>query len=305
MRSKRKPRCVAQGQKYEDAVEHFERAANLFKGQSMWPEAANAFRKAAECHAELRSPFETGNKFMQAGECYKKASNFQDAVNVWMLAVEVFQENSRWNQCGNMFKNIGELYESGELTAGLEEDSLAEAIVSYEKAAENYCNESPPRQQAANGCLEKIALLSAKREDFRRAAVVFEDLAKGCLGNNLLKYNAKAHMTKALVCVLATGDSVAFRDKLNEYVALDFSFEGTREHMFLVGVSSAFEAGSAQQFGAACAEFNSIKKIDPWMTTVLLAAKGLIPEEEQESEPEEEDSDEDGADQNEEEEDLS
>ena len=130
--------------------------------------------------------------------------------------------------------------------------------------------------QAANGCLEKVAQICAGSGECGRAAQIFEDIARFCLGNKLLKFNARAHMLKCLVCHLAGGDSVMVTQKLAEFGALDYSLEGSREEKFVTAILGAVSDQNAEAFGLAAAEFNTVKKIDPWMTTLLLQCKRQI-----------------------------
>jgi len=47
--------------------------------------------------------------------------------------------------------------------------------------------------------------------------------------HQLLKFNAKAHFVKAVVCHLAAGDTVQATEKLSSFQAADISFEKSRE----------------------------------------------------------------------------
>lgn len=82
---------------------------------------------------------------------------------------------------------------------------------------------------AANQCRAKIALFSAQLERYKEAADIFEEVRVGwactalapptrphsalprpqigsaCLGNNLLKFNAKGHFLNAGISLLAGG----------------------------------------------------------------------------------------------------
>jgi len=45
---------------------------------------------------------------------------------------------------------------------------------------------------------------------------------------------------------------------------------------FLTALIGALSSQDAQAFGDAAAEYNAIKKIDPWMTSLLLQCKRTI-----------------------------
>jgi len=170
--------------KYENASELFEKAGNSFKQAKAWDRAGAAFREAASCYQQIKSNSDAAGKLKEAGDCYKKSPNDAlQCVEVWREACAIFLDIGRWNQCGNLAKAIAEMYE-GAHQNGLAttcEDPAQEAIDSYQQAAEYYGSESPPREQAANSCLEKVAALSAVptvEGGYGRAAGIFEDIGE-------------------------------------------------------------------------------------------------------------------------------
>jgi alpha-soluble NSF attachment protein len=274
--------------KYENAVAHFLKAGNSYKVAKAWTEAGDAFTQAADCYQKMEQFYDAAGKLKEAGECFKKV-NAQACVNSWRQAISVYQEAGKWNQCGTIAKSVAEMYEDSESNGLVCEDVEAEAIQSYEQAADYFNAESPPREQQANSCLEKVATLSASRGDCARAASIFDTLARSCLGNKLLKFNAKSHILRCLICHLVGGDNVMTENKLDEFLTLDQSLEGTREEKFLRAILAAVTSHNSEAFGEAAADFNSVKKIDPWMTSLLLKCKrSLIAENGGEDESEEE-----------------
>lgn len=234
--------------------------------------AGTAYFRSGECHKQAESvSHECGTMFKEAGDCFKEV-NPQEAVNAWREAIEIFSENGRWNQCGTMMKNIAEIYERGDMSD--EGGSSEDALQCYEQAEQFFKNDN--RTQNANQCAEKIAMIAASNDNFIVAASKFEDLARGCMEKKLTAFNAKNYFVKVMVCYLAAEDTVAARSKLEDFMALDYTFDGTREHRFIVQILDAVDNFDAQAFAMAAKEFNSIKKIDPWMTSMLLKSKRLI-----------------------------
>jgi len=91
-------------------------------------------------------------------------------------------------------------------------------------------------------------------------------------------------MLKCLVCHLAGGDNVMVTEKLAEFSALDYTLAGSREDKFVRDIQASVAGQDAKAFGLAAADFNSIKKIDPWMTSLLLQCKRGIASEPEEPE---------------------
>lgn len=58
--------------KVEDAVECYQRAANLFKMAKNWTQAGSAFCEAANLHAKAGSRHDAATNYVDAANCYKK-----------------------------------------------------------------------------------------------------------------------------------------------------------------------------------------------------------------------------------------
>lgn len=59
--------------KVEDAVDCYQRAANLFKMAKKWSQAGNAFCEAAGLHGKAGSRHDAATNFVDAANCYKKS----------------------------------------------------------------------------------------------------------------------------------------------------------------------------------------------------------------------------------------
>lgn len=56
----------------EDAVECYQRAANLFKMAKNWAQAGSAFCEAANLHSKAGSKHDAATNYVDAANCYKK-----------------------------------------------------------------------------------------------------------------------------------------------------------------------------------------------------------------------------------------
>lgn len=65
------------------------------------------------------------------------------------------------------------------------------------------------------------------------AAKIYEDLAKEGLESRLGQYSSKGYLFQAGLCILASGDNVLVRNKLDLFKNLDFNFASSRECQFL------------------------------------------------------------------------
>ena len=58
-----------------------------------------------------------------------------------------------------------------------------------------------------------------------------------------------------------------------EYASLDYTLVGTREHDLLEALCAACESQDEEAVATAAAEYDRVKRLDPWTTKLLLAVK--------------------------------
>lgn len=56
----------------DDAVECYQRAANMFKMAKKWSQAGKAFCEAANLHSKAGSRHDAATNYVDASNCYKK-----------------------------------------------------------------------------------------------------------------------------------------------------------------------------------------------------------------------------------------
>jgi alpha-soluble NSF attachment protein len=59
--------------KSSDAIECYQRAANMFKMAKKWSSAGEAFSKAAELHLKSGSKHDAATNYCDAANCYRKS----------------------------------------------------------------------------------------------------------------------------------------------------------------------------------------------------------------------------------------
>ncbi|KAJ3693263.1 hypothetical protein LUZ60_008743 [Juncus effusus] len=257
------------GSKYDDAADLFDKAANQFKLAKNWSRAASVYLRLADCHLKQDSKHEAASAYVEAANCYKKISS-QDAVQALNQAVNIHLENGRLNMAARYCKDIGELCEQNQ--------ELEKSMDYFEKAADLFMTEEG--STTANTCRQRVAQIAAQLEDYQKATGIYEDIAKQQINNNLLKYSVKGTLLNAGICQLCKADPVAISNSLERYQDLDPTFSGTREYRLLADLASAMDEGDSVKFTDALKEFDSMTRLDPWKTTLLLRAKKAIQEQE-------------------------
>lgn len=62
------------GPKVQDAVESYQRAANLFKMAKKWNSAGSAFYEAAEVNGKVGNRHDAATNYVDAANCFKKSN---------------------------------------------------------------------------------------------------------------------------------------------------------------------------------------------------------------------------------------
>ncbi|KAJ6832439.1 alpha-soluble NSF attachment protein-like [Iris pallida] len=259
------------GSKYEDAADMYEKAANHFKLGKNWDRAGAVYIKLANCHLKLESKHEAASAYVDAANCYKKIS-IQEAAQSLKEAVKLFMEIGRLNMAARYYKELGEIYE--------QEQNLEEAVENFERAADLF--ESEEVTTSANQCKQKVAQFAAQLEQYPKAIEIFEEIARHSMNNNLLKYSVKGILLNAGICQLCRGDVVAITNSLERYQELDPTFSGTREYKLLADLAASMDEEDVGKFTDCIKEFDSMTRLDPWKTTLLLRAKNALKAKEEE-----------------------
>ncbi|XP_046886579.1 N-ethylmaleimide-sensitive factor attachment protein, beta a [Hypomesus transpacificus] len=251
--------------KVEDACEMYARAANMFKMAKNWNAAGNAFCQAARLHMQQQNKLDSATSFVDAGNAYKKADP-QEAINCLNAAIDIYTDMGRFTIAAKHHITIAEVYES-ELV------DIEKAIAHYEQAADYYKGEES--NSSANKCLLKVGHYSAQLEQYQKAIEIYEQVATNTMDNPLLKYNAKEYFFKASLCHFIV-DELNAKLAIEKYEEMFPAFADSRECKLLKKLLDAHEEQNCEAFTEAVKEYDSVSRLDQWLTTMLLRIKKTI-----------------------------
>uniref|UniRef100_A0A8C5ANH8 Beta-soluble NSF attachment protein n=1 Tax=Gadus morhua TaxID=8049 RepID=A0A8C5ANH8_GADMO len=238
--------------KVEDACEMYARAANMFKMVKNWSAAGNAFCQAARLHMQLQNKLDSATSFVDAGNAYKKADP-QEAINCLNQAIDIYTDMGRFTIAAKHHITIAEVYES--------------ELVDIEKVRGGLVS--------ANKCLLKVGHYSAQMEQYAKAIEIYEQVATSTMDNPLLKYNAKEYFFKASLCHFIV-DELNAKLAIEKYEEMFPAFSDSRELKLLKKLLDAHEEQNSEAFTEAVKDFDSVSRLDQWLTTMLLRIKKTI-----------------------------
>ena len=124
----------------------------------------------------------------------------------------------------------------------------------------------------------RIAIISSNMGNYEKGGQVFEDLGNYCSENQLLKYSAKDHYFKGVICHFILSGAGGAAETMQRYIEKFPAFEGSREQKLLVKLIEEFNKQDEDAFTAVLRDFDSVSKLDEWLTKHLLIVKKKINE---------------------------
>jgi alpha-soluble NSF attachment protein len=259
------------GNKYEDALELYEKAAAQFKLNKQWKEAGDTYIKMAEVCEKQKNDDEAVNYYRQAALSYQN-SHPKEAIKIFRLVVKMHMDTDRFSTAATEWKEIAKLEEK--------EGHIQAAREAWEKAAQ--CHEASNGKAAATQCLLQVARICADEADYKKAVDLFEKCATQALDSELGKWSASEYMYKATLCHFVleskSGESKDTAELLEKYIEQHPALENARECKFLKGIIEAFDKDDVEKFTEIVFKFDSVLKLDNWTSKLLLKIKDVLKE---------------------------
>lgn len=254
--------------KYDDAIQYFSKAANIFKMTQNYQLAGETFLKVAGLEIKANSNnYEASNYYINAAHMFKHVEA-EKSLKCFTQGIQLLIDEGRFGIAAKHSETMGDIYEKS--------DDIKNAIKYYRQAANFFVSDNSPSRGNKN--FEKIAFLSGKLQDYKTAAEYFDKLGRSCLESNLLKFNAKKHFFHALLCVLARNDLVAVANSLETYKSIDYTFGDSRECKLINDLKTDVEGFDIDNFSDHLFAYDQISKLTPWQTEIMLIVKKKIEE---------------------------
>uniref|UniRef100_A0A8C6SD30 N-ethylmaleimide-sensitive factor attachment protein, alpha b n=1 Tax=Neogobius melanostomus TaxID=47308 RepID=A0A8C6SD30_9GOBI len=230
---------------------------------------AEAEKKMKSSQSFFGSLFGSSSKLEEACEIYvraanmfKMAKNWCEAINCLNRAIEIYTDMGRFTIAAKHHITIAEIYET-ELV------DIDKAVAHYEQAADYYKGEEST--SSANKCLLKVATYAAQLEQYPKAIEIYEQIGTYAMDSTLLKYSAKDHFLRQH-CVTSLA--------VQKYEEMFPAFSDSRECKLLKKLLDAYEEQNVDAYTDSVKEFDTISRLDQWLTTMLLRIKKTIQDDE-------------------------
>uniref|UniRef100_A0A3B4ANW6 Uncharacterized protein n=1 Tax=Periophthalmus magnuspinnatus TaxID=409849 RepID=A0A3B4ANW6_9GOBI len=226
--------------KLEEACDIYVRAANMYKMAKNWCAAGNAFSQAARLHLQMQSKHDAATNYIDAGNAFKKADPQGN---------KLFKQSNR-----NLYR-----YE----LVDIDKQQIITKV----------------KNPQANKCLLKVATYAAQLEQYQKAIEIYEQIGTYAMDSTLLKYSAKDHFFKAALCHFCV-DMLNAKLAVQKYEEMFPAFSDSRECKLLKKLLDAYEEQNMDAYTDSVKEFDTISRLDQWLTTMLLRIKKTIQDDE-------------------------
>jgi len=259
------------GNKEEEALEMYNKAAAQFKLSKQWKEAGDVYLKMAELSEKIKNETEAINFYQSAGKAYQNCDS-KEAIKVFRLCTKLHMAADRFSTAARDWKEIAKMEEK--------EDRNKEAAEAWEKAAT--CHEAENGKAAATQCWSNVARICASMADYKRAIELYEKCAAQSLETDLGRWSAAEYLYKASLCRFVleskSGECKETTEALEKYVDMHPAFENAREYKFLKAILDAFQKDDIDKFTDVVAKFDAVLKLDNWTSKLLLKVKDVLRE---------------------------
>lgn len=254
-----------------EAVRH-SRAAEAYFICSSWVDASSCYERAAyvwgrqplKCHDEAAS------LYTKAATALKKVRPIS-SLKLYDRAQAEFCEVGKYELAGRAEEEKAMLNES--------ERDMETAMACYQCAAKYYTADGS--HHLANIVLEKAARImgcSVGERRYDKGALLYEELGRRKLENNLTKSDACNYFFKMGILLLATGPThyAVLEEKLLELASIDNVFDKSRQYAFLQHIMKSVGAGDLDLFADHVYYYDLVSKLDGWELDLLDIARQNI-----------------------------
>ncbi|KAK9888355.1 hypothetical protein WA026_000609 [Henosepilachna vigintioctopunctata] len=251
--------------KIEQAIECYQRAANLLKVSKNWTKAAFCFWKSAELNQENGNRYDAAISYVDAASCYKKC-NTQKAIENLQRAIEIFADMGRFAIAAKHHQSIAEICE-------LQLFDIKNAVSHYEQASDYFKSEE--NNTSSEICLLKVAHYAAMFEDYQKGIEIYQQIALLHIGGTLPTYNIQVFLFKAALCHLCA-DILSGKFVIQKYAILFPIFEDSNESKFLVEIIESIETDNLNGFIQAKFNYTSKFRCDELVRTLLMRIEKIV-----------------------------
>ncbi|KAH6570708.1 hypothetical protein BASA50_007180 [Batrachochytrium salamandrivorans] len=222
---------------YDDALQNFEQAANLYRTQKDYTSSVEALHQVAECHRNLSSMFLAAKALETAANLLSQSSNDPARAGpVYRQASEYFLAQGSPDRAGEMLEKAAKAYES--VDAGTAIEYYTESCTLYEEEG---------RLRFGVDTFKRAVGFCIRSQRFEQAVALSIRLENGYLKiDNQPLFNRQA-LTNVIL-QLSVGNEAMAQQRLDESMQKNGRLCQTDEGQVAQDLLTAFQTGDAALF---------------------------------------------------------
>lgn len=241
---------------YEDAAEHFDKAAKLYKRDKKYLKAAKAYYRYAECKNKISDNMEECQAYVNAYSCLKFV-NSKDTMACIEKIIDLSYKHGNCEYLIKWYRILGDIYAND----GRYED----AVLNYEKSFEYDDN------SISNEYQTKMAYYLILLEKYFQAIDVYKKIYDIYNSKKALQYALSPICLTLLLLYLVLDDTTSAQRYYNEIKSIPHINE--RQLTFMSNLISVYQENNIDQFVDLIREYDNIAKLDTLHLNLLLKIK--------------------------------
>jgi len=256
------------GNKYEDAIIKYQLAANIYKYNKLWMNAAKIFIKIADCYKQLFNVYDIILALTDAYKCYKQYDPLA-AIPIILQIIEYHTKNCNFSKMISLYEDIVQIYEVA--------NNFSQSYIYYKKIIDvcEYDNEFNKIKARYN---IKIADYLITIDSFNEASILYENVANYYVKDKFLKYCAQELFLNAGLCLLSADDMVSTKRFIDRWRNYDLDSRDNREYKFMENIISCYEKNNIDTFVLIIKEYESVNKLNNLKINLLTKIKTNLSE---------------------------
>lgn len=253
--------------RYEEAIEKYEGAINIFKYLKKYEDAAQVWDKIIEIHMKRKDNL-IYDSYIGAGNCYKISGNNQKYVEYTELAIGGMVLRGSFSRVAKISRDLAEYLEKIK--------DYTKALKYYEQSKQFYGSENSPSLAASVANCKAELLTFLKR--YGEAFTEFESLYVESVAHKLHKYGSIDYAYQGVLCLLAIPNNLGnVKNKLIDFSEVNANFDSSREYKFIIEIIDSMENQDVESFQKVLRARDAINKFSQRETNILIDIKNNIP----------------------------
>lgn len=248
--------------KYEDAIESFTKAANLYKMHKKYESAKECFELMINCYTNLNDQYNICETYINIYECLKHYDT-NKSIDCIKTIINLYFDQCNSQKICKWYNILGDINDK--------EGNIDEAMNAYGQMIE-YDDGS----QVGVSVKLKLANYLAETKQYDKAIDAYQKLIKIYENMPLLKYSIQSMCSNIIILHLCLDDVVNSKRILEKFKNTFIYLEKCKDFLFIEELINFYEQYNVESFVNCVREYDTLYTLDTLKLNLLLEIKKNI-----------------------------